>query len=88
VLYDVTTGALLWRMASTRAIRPQRAQRIANFVRRASIREIGFLRPRTTITTNALLEMRGASVGFLTPRATAGPGIQNQARDGNLFDYF
>src|SRR5207245_272366 len=43
----------------------------------------------TTITTNALLEMRGAKVGLLiTQGYRALQEIQKQARDGNLFDYF
>src|SRR5439155_24552931 len=43
----------------------------------------------TTITTNALLEMRGASVGLLITKGfRAVQEVQTQARDGNLFDYF
>ena len=50
---------------------------------------IGFFAHGTTITTNALLEMRGAKVGLLiTQGYRAVQEIQNQARDGNLFDYF
>jgi N-methylhydantoinase A len=51
--------------------------------------DIGFFAHGTTITTNALLEMRGAKVGLLITRGyRAVQEIQNQARDGNLFDYF
>src|SRR3984885_11143419 len=51
--------------------------------------EIEFFPHGTTITTNALLEMRGAKVGLLiTQGFRAVQEIQNQARDGNLFDYF
>jgi N-methylhydantoinase A len=51
--------------------------------------EIEFFAHGTTITTNALLEMRGAKVGLLiTKDYRAVQEIQNQARDGNLFDYF
>jgi N-methylhydantoinase A len=51
--------------------------------------EIGFFAHGTTITTNALLEMRGAKVGLLITKGyRAVQEIQNQARDGNLFDYF
>ena len=51
--------------------------------------QIGFFAHGTTITTNALLEMRGAKVGLLiTSGYRAVQEIQNQARDGNLFDYF
>src|SRR5205814_5681744 len=50
---------------------------------------IEFFAHGTTITTNALLEMRGAKVGLLITRGyRAVQEIQNQARDGNLFDYF
>src|SRR5262249_39122595 len=42
-----------------------------------------------TITTNALLEMRGAKVGLMITKGfRAVQEIQVQARDGNLFDYF
>src|SRR5713101_6970687 len=51
--------------------------------------EIGFFAHGTTITTNALLEMRGAKVGLLITKGYRGvQEVQNQARDGNLFDYF
>src|SRR6516162_967861 len=51
--------------------------------------EIGFFAHGTTITTNALLEMRGAKVGLLITKGyRAIQEVQNQARDGNLFDYF
>src|SRR3984957_889790 len=50
---------------------------------------IEFFAHGTTITTNALLEMRGAKVGLLITKGfRAIQEIQNQARDGNLFDYF
>jgi N-methylhydantoinase A len=51
--------------------------------------EIGFFAHGTTITTNALLEMRGAKVGLLiTAGFRAIQETQNQARDTNPFDYF
>src|SRR3984957_16807740 len=50
---------------------------------------IEFFAHGTPITTNALLEMRGAKVGLLITKGfRAIQEIQNQARDGNLFDYF
>ena len=50
---------------------------------------IGFFSHGTTITTNALLQMRGARVGLLiTEGYRAVQEVQNQARDGNPFDYF
>jgi N-methylhydantoinase A len=51
--------------------------------------QIDFFAHGTTITTNALLEMRGAKVGLLITKGyRAVQEIQSQARDGNLFDYF
>lgn len=51
--------------------------------------EIDFFSHGTTITTNALLEMRGARVGMLiTDGYRAIQEVQTQARDGNPFDYF
>ena len=63
---------------------------IAKFIARGiAPDEIGFFAHGTTITTNALLEMRGAKVGLLITKGyRAVQEIQNQARDGNLFDYF
>ena len=50
---------------------------------------IGFFSHGTTITTNALLQMRGARVGLLISAGyRAVQEVQNQARDGNPFDYF
>ena len=50
---------------------------------------IEFFAHGTTITTNALLEMRGAKVGLLITKGfRAVQEVQTQARDGNLFDYF
>src|SRR5690554_3776366 len=51
--------------------------------------KIGFFAHGTTITTNALLEMRGSKVGLLVTKGYRGvQEVQNQARDANLFDYF
>jgi N-methylhydantoinase A len=50
--------------------------------------DIEFFAHGTTITTNALLEMRGARIGLLiTKGCRAIQEVQTQARDGNLFDY-
>ena len=50
---------------------------------------IEFFAHGTTITTNALLEMRGAKVGMMITKGyRAIQEIQQQARDGNPFDYF
>src|SRR5207253_639993 len=63
---------------------------ISNFIAKGIVpQEIEFFAHGTTITTNALLEMRGAKVGLLITKGfRAVQEIQNQARDGNLFDYF
>ena len=62
---------------------------LSNSVRRNAAADIDFFAHGTTITTNALLEMRGAKVGLLITKGyRAIQEIQNQARDSNLFDYF
>ena len=92
VLYDPTTGALLVEKVPSTPRNPAAGvlDGIANFVRRGiDPAEIDFFAHGTTITTNALLEMRGAKVGLLITKGyRAIQEIQNQARDGNLFDYF
>src|SRR5215831_2725497 len=92
VLYDVTTGALLVEKVASTPRNPAAGvlNGITNFIRRGiDPGEIDFFAHGTTITTNALLEMRGAKVGLLITKGyRAVQEIQNQARDGNLFDYF
>jgi N-methylhydantoinase A len=63
---------------------------VARFVRKGvPPGAIAFFSHGTTITTNALLEMRGAAVGLLITKGfRAVQEVQNQARDGNPFDYF
>ncbi|MDB5595074.1 MAG: hydantoinase/oxoprolinase family protein [Hyphomicrobiales bacterium] len=63
---------------------------VARFVEKGIRPEdIEFFAHGTTITTNALLEMRGAKVGLLITKGyRAVQEVQSQARDGNLFDYF
>src|SRR5262249_3823813 len=62
------------------------ARFIANGIRPA---KVGFFADVTTITSHGLLCLRGAKVGLLiTQGYRAVQEIQNQARDGNLFDYF
>jgi N-methylhydantoinase A len=92
VLYDVTTGAVRVEKVASTPSNPAAGvlNGIANFIR-AGIdpAEIDFFAHGTTITTNALLEMRGAKVGLLITKGyRAVQEIQNQGRDGNLFDYF
>src|SRR5437660_7290525 len=92
VLLDTTTGELsVEKVASTPknpalGVLEGLARSIAKGIPPS---QIGFFAHGTTITTNALLEMRGAKVGLLiTEGYRAVQEIQNQARDGNLFDYF
>src|SRR5713101_237453 len=92
VLYDVATGALLVEKVASTPSNPAAGvlNGIANFVGRGiDPAQIDFFAHGTTITTNALLEMRGAKVGLLiTEGYRALQEIQTQSRDGNLFDYF
>src|SRR5215475_5970778 len=92
VLFDVTNGALLVEKVASTPNNPATGvlNGVANFIRRGvDPAEIEFFAHGTTITTNALLEMRGAKVGLLiTEGYRAIQEIQTQARDGNLFDYF
>ena len=88
----LSTGALLVEKVATTPENPATGvlNGIKNFVRRGiDPATIDFFAHGTTITTNALLEMRGAKVGLLITKGfRAIQEIQNQARDGNLFDYF
>src|SRR3981081_585991 len=92
VLLDATTGDLLIEKVASTPKNPALGvlNGVANFIARGiAPDEISFFAHGTTITTNALLEMRGAKVGLLITKGyRAVQEIQNQARDGNLFDYF
>src|SRR3954447_15077915 len=92
VLLDTATGELLIEKVSSTPKNPALGvlNGVAKFIGRGiAPDEIGFFAHGTTITTNALLEMRGAKVGLLiTQGYRAVQEVQNQARDGNLFDYF
>lgn len=92
VLLDAQTGALVVEKVATTPHNPALGVLggIENFCRRGIAADaIDFFAHGTTITTNALLEMRGAKVGLLvTEGFRAIQEIQGQARDGNLFDYF
>jgi N-methylhydantoinase A len=92
VLLDSETGELLVEKVASTPKNPALGvlDGVEKFVARGvAPREIGFFAHGTTITTNALLEMRGAKVGLLITKGyRAVQEIQNQARDGNLFDYF
>src|SRR3954453_16324706 len=92
VLLDTATGELLIEKVSSTPKNPALGvlNGVAKFIGRGiAPDEIDFFAHGTTITTNALLEMRGAKVGLLITKGyRAVQEIQNQARDGNLFDYF
>jgi len=92
VLLDTTTGELSVEKVASTPKNPALGvlEGIARFITKGiPPSQIGFFAHGTTITTNALLEMRGAKVGLLiTQGYRAVQEIQNQARDGNLFDYF
>jgi N-methylhydantoinase A len=92
VLLDTSDGSLdIEKMPSTPA-NPALAvlDGIARFAAKGvDPAAIGFFSHGTTITTNALLEMRGAKVGLLiTDGYRAVQEVQSQGRDGNPFDYF
>ena len=92
VLLDKSGGDLLVEKVSSTPKNP--ALGVLNGLSRFIARgvapgEIEFFAHGTTITTNALLEMRGAKVGLMITKGyRAVQEVQNQARDGNLFDYF
>jgi N-methylhydantoinase A len=92
VLLDTGTGELLVEKVASTPKNPALGvlDGVTRFIARGiSPAEIGFFAHGTTITTNALLEMRGARVGLLiTQGFRAVQEVQNQARDGNLFEYF
>ena len=91
VLLDLTDGSLAIEKVSTTPANPALGvlRGIEKLKARVDLAAIEFFSHGTTITTNALLEMRGASVGLLINAGfRAIQETQGQARDGNLFDYF
>src|ERR1700756_3019360 len=92
VLLDTTTGEIEVEKVASTPKNPALGvlDGLAKFIAKGiPPTAIGFFAHGTTITTNALLEMRGAKVGLLITKGyRAVQEIQNQARDGNLFDYF
>src|SRR5258705_8389059 len=92
VLLDAASGALMVEKVASTPKNPALGvlDGVSRFIARGiAPADIGFFAHGTTITTNALLEMRGAKVGLLITRGyRAVQEIQNQAHDGNLFDYF
>jgi N-methylhydantoinase A len=92
VLLDVADGSLAVEKVATTPANPALGimRGIEKFAARGvDLGSIEFFSHGTTITTNALLEMRGAKVGLLINRGfRAIQETQGQARDGNPFDYF
>jgi N-methylhydantoinase A len=92
VLLEVESGTLAVEKVATTPKNPALGimRGIGNFAARGiDLGQIDFFSHGTTITTNALLEMRGAKVGLLVNRGfRAVQETQGQARDGNVFDYF
>jgi N-methylhydantoinase A len=92
VLLDMVSGALMVEKVSSTPKNPALGvlNGVARFVARGyPAEDIEFFALGTTITTNALLENRGSQVGLLITKGyRAIQEVQNQARDGNLFDYF
>src|ERR1700752_2458873 len=92
VLLDVADGTLAVEKVATTPSNPALGimRGIGNFAARGvDLSRIEFFSHGTTITTNALLEMRGAKAGLLINRGfRASQETQGQARDGNVFDYF
>src|SRR5258708_20478931 len=92
VLLGAAGGALMVEKVSSTPKNPALGvlNGVAKFVARGvAPGTIEFFAHGTTITTNALLEMRGAKVGLLITKGfRAVQEVQIQARDGNLFDYF
>jgi len=92
VLLDGADGSVAVEKVATTPANPALGilRGIGNFAARGiDLSAIEFFSHGTTITTNALLEMRGALVGLLINRGfRAIQETQGQARDGNPFDYF
>jgi N-methylhydantoinase A len=92
VLLDTATGRLMVEKVASTPKNPALGvlDGIARFATRGiELGDIEFFSHGTTITTNALLEMRGSITGLLiTKNYRAIQEVQNQARDGNPFDYF
>ncbi len=92
VLLDAATGELMVEKVSSTPANPALGvlDGVSRFIARGiQPGDIEFFAHGTTITTNALLEMRGARVGLLITKGfRAVQEVGQQARDGNLFDYF
>src|SRR5665213_278329 len=92
VLLDAATGELMVEKVSSTPKNPALGvlDGVSRFIARGiAPGTIELFAHGTTITTNALLEMRGAKVGLIITKGyRAVQEVQAQARDTNLFDYF
>ena len=92
VLLNVETGEIAVEKVSSTPANPALGvlNGVNNFVAKGTPPgAIEFFSHGTTITTNALLQMRGARVGLMITKGyRAVQEVQTQARDGNPFDYF
>lgn len=92
VLLDISDGSIAIEKVASTPANPALGvlDGVARFVAQGkATSSIEFFAHGTTITTNALLEMRGAKVGMLINQGyRAIQEIQSQARDGNPFDYY
>jgi len=92
VLFDTETGGIMVEKVASTPANP--AHGVLGGIQRfldggIAPAAIGFFAHGTTITTNALLEMKGARVGLMISAGyNAIQETQTQARDGNPFDYF
>ena len=91
VLYEVSSGAQLVEKLPSTPSNPAIAmlEGINRFVARGiSPNDIHFFAHGTTVTTNALLELKGVQVGlFISEGYTGVIDVQTQTRAGNMFDY-
>lgn len=91
VLYDEVSGTQFVEKLPSTPAKP--ADAILDGVDRllargVSPREINFFAHGTTVTTNALLELKGVPIGlFISAGYTGVIDVQTQTRTGNMFDY-
>ncbi|MFT5438893.1 MAG: N-methylhydantoinase A [Alphaproteobacteria bacterium] len=92
VLLNVETGEIAVEKVASTPANPALGvlNGVNNFIAKGTPPDaIEFFSHGTTITTNALLQMRGARVGLMITKGyRAVQEVQTQARDGNPFDYF
>jgi N-methylhydantoinase A len=90
VLTDVASGAFRIAKVPSTPANPALGvmSGIAALLQSARASDIEFFAHGTTVTTNALLQLKGARVGLLINAGFRGiQDVQSQAREGNSFDY-